>query len=59
MEINAITLECDSAVNKPGTLFRFTKKRTLDAHKDSHMTIWDTCEEEKWEKLGDIPNVEI
>ena len=27
MEINAITLECDSAVNKPRTLFRFTKKR--------------------------------
>ena len=27
MEINAITLECDRAVNKPGTLFRFTKKR--------------------------------
>ena len=49
MEINAITLECDSAVNKPRTLFRFTKERELDAHKNSHLTILgEACEEEKW-----------
>ena len=57
MEINAITLECDSAVNKPRTLFRFTKKRALDAHKNSHMMPVKKKNGKNWGKVPKMISV--